>query len=156
MRIPGKLKAEDFERLIELVRGKTVLALGCYCGRGLLTVAEHAEKVWVLEDFKRLASVDGVVRELMVNIDRYAPEERVMNLLYGNSDRWTVPVGSEQLPEGGVDVVYRDADRSEAEWERDEQLAYVLLRNRGGVYAWHDEDHALCWLQMKPMLVTVN
>ena len=156
MLIPGKLRTDDFDQLIELTRGKTVLVLGCYCGRGLLTVAEHAEKVWVLEDFKRLASVDGVVRELMVNIDRHAPEERAMNLLYGNSNHWTVPVGSEQLPEDGIDVVYRDADRSEAEWERDEQLAYALLRGCGGVYAWHDADHTLQWLQMKPMLVTVN
>ena len=156
MLIPGKLRAEDFKQLGRLVKNRVVFVLGCYCGRGLLTVAEHAERVWVLEDFKRLASVDGVVRELMANIDRHAPEEKVINLLYGNSSHWTVPVGSEQLPEDGVDVVYRDADRSESEWECDEQLAYALLRNRGGVYAWHDGEYKLQWLQIKPMLVTVN
>lgn len=154
--IPGKLRTEDIDQLVELVKDKCVFQLGCYCGRGTLVLAQHAAKVWVLEDFKHPEGVEGVIAELISNINRYAPEDKVINLLYGNAESWVVSPGSEDLQYDSVDVVYRDSNRSELERDNDEQLALALLKRYGGVYIWHNENRSLKWLQVQPTPVEVN
>lgn len=153
-KIPGKLRAEDLPQLAELVEDKNVLQLGCYCGRGLVALSRHAKKVWVLEDFRYPDGVEGIVAELKCNVDRYAPEDSIINLLRGDAESWAVPEGSEQL--GAVDVVYRDANRGRLSEELDQRLALGLLKRYGGVYAWHNEDRELKWLQVQPVPVEAN
>ena len=155
-RIPGSLKAEDSKQLVDLVEGKNVLQLGCYCGRATVVLSRHAAKVWVLEDFFHPEGIVGVTDELKANIDRYAPEESAIYLLHGTADNWTVPEGSEDLQPGTVDVVYRDANRSESTREADDNLALLFLQRTGGVYAWHNDKHELKWLQIQPVPVEVN
>ena len=155
-KIPGKLKAEDIPQLIELVDGKCVLCLGCYCGRGLITLARHARKVWVLDDFKYPGGIEGVVAELKSNIDRHVPDDKEVNLLHGTPASWGVPPGSEDLCLEEVEVVYRDANRSGTEEEQDMAFALVVLKGRGGVFAWHNTDHDLKWLQINPVPVETN
>ena len=154
-KIPGKLKIEDTPQLIELVEDKCVLCLGCYCGRGLITLAKHARKVWVLEDFKYLSGIEGVVEELKSNVNRLVTEDTEINLLYGTAESWAVPFGSEDLQTEEVDMVYRDANRPEGYRDVDECMTMVILR-KGGVYAWHDEEYNLRWLQVQPVPVEVN
>ena len=154
--IPGRLNLEDIDQLIELVSGRAVFQLGCYCGRGLVILAQHARRVWVLDDFKYPnQSTGGISEELKSNVDRLAPPESKINLLYGTADGWVVPEGSEDLDQGDIRVVYRDANRPESYREADEKLVVSLLRH-GGVYAWHDEDGDLKWLKVEPVPVEVN
>lgn len=155
-RIPGSLKDEDLGEFICLIGKKNVLQLGCYCGRATVVLSRHATKVWVLEDFFHPEGIVGVTDELKANIDRYAPEESAIYLLHGTADNWTVPEGSEDLKPGMVNVVYRDANRSERTREADDNLALRLLQRTGGVYAWHNADHDLKWLQIQPVPVEVN
>ena len=155
-RIPGNLRTEDQAQLAELVLGRNVLQLGCYCGRGLLAIAQHALKVWVLEDFLYPGGMDAVIRELMDNVYRNVPEEKSINLLRGDARGWIVPVGSEDIPLGEIGLVYRDANRAPKHEESDGALAYEIMRRRGGVYAWHDEEHQLKWLKIEPVPVEVN
>ena len=155
-RIPGSLKAEDSKQLVDLVEGKNVLQLGCYCGRATVVLSRHAVKVWVLEDFFHSEGIVGVTEELKSNIDRYAPPESEIYLLQGTADAWSVPEGSEDLQPGMVDVVYRDANRSEKTRGADDNLALHLLQRTGGVYAWHNDKHELKWLQIQPVPVEVN
>lgn len=155
-KIPGNLRTDDLQQLHELVDGQTVLQLGCYCGRGLIEVAQRAAKVWVLEDFSYPGGVEGVVEELKANIERYAPSESVINLLQGTAREWSIPLGSEPLVEGEVTIVYRDANRLETEWEADEILVFSIFKSRGVVYAWHDNEHKLRWLRLDPVPVEVN
>lgn len=154
--IPGKLRTEDLPQLVELICGKTVLQLGCWCGRGLVALAPQAAKVWVLESFRYPDGLECVLEELKTNVDRYVPEDRPVNLLRGDAEGWTVPPGSEDLPAEGVEVIYRDADRNVLEHPTDEALAFALLSRCGGVYAWHDEEHRLRWLKVEPVPVEVN
>lgn len=156
--IPGKLKAEDVPKLVELVKGKNVLQLGCYCGRGLLSVAKVAWVTWVLEDFRSYAgSVSGVADELCANVDKDVPLDVEINLLYGYpSGGWAVPDGSRDVAPGLVNVVYRDADRQEQLRDADDALALKFLRRYGGTYAWHDEGGSLRWLQVQPVPVEAN
>ena len=153
--IPGKLKVEDLDQLGKLVESKCVLMLGCYCGRGLLALARHVRKVWVLDDFKYPGGIEGIVEELKSNVNRSAPEDAEINLLYGSTESWAVPFGSEDLRTEEVDMVYRDANRPEGYRDVDECMAMVLLR-KGGIYAWHDKEHNLKWLQVQPVPVEVN
>ena len=155
-RIPGSLKAEDSKQLVDLVEGKNVLQLGCYCGRATVVLSRHAAKVWVLEDFPLLEGIIGVTEELKSNIGRYAPPESEIYLLQGTAGNWFVPEGSEDLQPGTVEVVYRDANRSEDSREADDNLALHLLQRTGGVYAWHNDKHELKWLQIQPVPVEVN
>lgn len=156
-KIPGRLQVEDLARLLDLVEGKAVLMLGCYCGRGLVTVARHARRVWVLEDFQSYPDgVEGVVAELKANVDRNVPEEKRIDLLYGTAAGWAVPFGSEQLRKEEVQVVYRDANRPSSHEESDQAFAAGLLREQGGIFAWHSEDGALRWLEVQPVPVEVN
>lgn len=156
IKIPGKLRADDLGELIELVKGKSVLQLGCYCGRALLTVARHARRVWVLDDFRYPDGIEGIVEELKSNVDRYASDESRIDLLYGTADGWTIPPGSEDVQHGEVDVIYRDADRPPGSEDRDQNLALGFFRGRSGVYAWHGQDGRLCWLELEPVPVEVN
>lgn len=154
--IPGSLRTEDAGKLSELVNGKNVLQFGCYCGRALVVLARSAWATWVLEDFLRPEGRDGAVGELRANADRYFPEDAEVNLIYSPTpDTWVFPDGSRDLPEGGVDVVYRDADRWEDMREQDDLLAHELLA-RGGVYVWHDEERKLRWLQIEPTPAEVD
>lgn len=155
-KIPGRLKAEDADQLAELVQGKSVLMLGCYCGRGLITVANAAKQTWVLDDFLYPGGVEGVVEELKANVERLADEGSAIHLLHGTVNGWNVPEVSEDLRVGEIELVYRDANRREAERERDERFALALLHDRGGVYAWHDAEGRLRWLQIDPVPVEVN
>lgn len=160
MKIPGKLKEPDLPQLIELVKGKSVLMLGCYCGRALVTVAEHAWATWVLEDFRGYpGSLEGVAEELKANVERHSPSsDAEVNLLLGTPAGWSVPVGGRDVQPGMVDVVYRDADRREELREVDDNLACAFLQKHGGVYAWHDagDDHKLKWLSLDAVPVEVN
>ena len=155
-RIPGDLKPDSVDQLVKLALGKRVLQLGCYCGRGLVVVADCAAEVWVLDDFRYLTGISGVVEELKANVDRCVAEDKTINLLYGNAEGWAVPFGSRDLNGTGVEVVYRDANRSEEDRKHDDQLAYNVLRKQGGIYVWHDADHDLKWLQVEPVSVEVN
>lgn len=154
--IPGKLLSEDVGQLLELVDGKKVLMLGCYCGRALVEVALRAERTWVLEDFRYPGGSEAVMRELGSNVDRNVPEERPVHLLRGDAEGWAVPFGSEDLPQDGVDVIYRDANRRPQIEDLDQRLAMGLLRRRGGLYLWHDEEYRLKWLEVQPVPVEVN
>ena len=153
--IPGKLKIEDLNQLIDLVQGRCVLQLGCYCGRGTLVLARHARKTWVLEDFNHPHGLEEIVEELKVNVERHAPEDSIINLLYGTAEGWSVPEGGEDLSAEEVEVVYRDADRQQRREEQDQGLAMCLLKN-GGIYAWHDANHDLRWLIVQPVPVEAN
>lgn len=155
-KIPGKLKTEDLPQLIELVTGKSVLQLGCYCGRGTVVLARHARRTWVLDDFKHPEGLGGITEELKSNVERYFPADAAVNLLHGNGESWTVPADAPDLQPYEIGVVYRDADRREEERARDEMLAFSLLRVFGGVYAWHDDNHDLKWLVVRPVPVEVN
>lgn len=153
--IPGKLKAEDVAQLVTLVRGKGVLQLGCYCGKGLVEISKYANKIWVLDDFRYPGSVDGVAGELMANVDRDVPEDAEVNLLYGTIRGWGVPEGSTDLCNEEIGVIYRDADRTTNE-EEDGAFAMEVLKGRGGVYLWHAPEGSLKWLTVKPVPVEVN
>ena len=155
-KIPGRLHQNDTLQLAELVDGKCVLQLGCYCGRGLLVVANVAVKTWVLDDFVYPGGVEGVVEELKANVNRLADLDDVIYLLYGTVDNWAIPLGSEPLQPERIEVVYRDANRPAKERERDERFALGVLHGRKGIYAWHDEDHNLRWLKIEPVPVEVN
>ena len=155
-KIPGKLKAEDYSQLIELVEDRTVLQLGCYCGRGLVALAGHARRVWVLDDFKYQDGIEGVVEELKANVNRHAPEDARIDLLYGTPEGWSVPFDSEDLESDKIEVVYRDADRRGQVEDIDQRLAMGLLKRCGGIYAWHDKNHNLKWLRVDPVPVEVN
>lgn len=156
MKIPGKLKEADLSQLVELVKGRNVLQIGCYCGRATLALAKHAWATWVLEDFKYPGGVGGIVEELKANVERDAPPDSEINLLYGTSEGWAVPLGAKSLPPNVVEVVYRDANRVGLSDEADNQLALDILRRRGGVYAWHNDNHDLKWLRVDPVPVEVN
>ena len=154
--IPGKLKAEDLNQFLELVRDRTVLQIGCYCGRATVALARHARRTWVLENFNYAEGAEGIVEELKASIERYAPEDSEINLLYGTAEGWAVPVSGKELPQHDIEVVYRDANRVGIDDTADTRLALELLRRRGGVYAWHDPDYNLRWLQVQPLPVEVN
>lgn len=148
-KIPGKFKEQDTGQLSLLVSGKNVLMLGCYCGRALVIVAKYAWATWVLTDFHGREGAEGVVGELMANADRYFPEDAEVNLIRDHSPGvWVYPDGARELPEDGVEVVYRDADRRDETRELDDVLAFQHLK-QGGVYAWHDADGNLKWLEVK-------
>ena len=117
----------------------------------------------MLDDFKYQDGIEGVVEELKSNVNRCAPEDAKIHLLYGTPESWAVPFGSEDLQSDEIGVVYRDADRcagtssrSDSDKEQDQRLAYDVLRRRGGVYAWHDGNYDLKWLQVQPVPVEVN
>lgn len=156
MKIPGKLREEDLPQLVDLVRGKGVLMLGCYCGRALTVVARHARRVWVLDDFRYFWDTGGIVEELKANVDRCVPEEARIDLLYGTVGSWGVPSGADDLDPSEVEVVYRDADRRGSADGDDGAFALGVLRGRGGVYAWHGDDGGLKWLRVDPVPVEVN
>lgn len=150
-KIPGKFKEADTGQLASLVSGRNVLMLGCYCGRALVLVAKYAWATWVVDDYSQL---EGVSWELMANADRYFPADAEVNLIHDLSPGvWIHPEGSRQLPETGVEVVYRDADRREESRELDDLVAKQFLEQRGGVYAWHDDNGDLKWLNVEPMSV---
>lgn len=155
-KIPGKLKQEDLAQLLELVTDKTVLQLGCYCGRGLIAVARHAKRVWVLDDFQYSGGMEAILEELKSNISRCVPEEARIDLLYGTPDRWGTPSGAEELQPAEVEVIYRDANRPFASEAEDQRLAMGILLSKGGTYAWHDGNYDLRWLVVEPVPVEVN
>ena len=154
--IPGGLKAEDVELLTKLANGKNVLQLGCHCGKASVILARCAWATWIVEDFFRPDGLGSIPEELKANADRYFPEDSEVNLIYSPQvGVWVYPEESRELPEEGVDVVYRDADRREELREQDDLLAHGLLP-RGGVYAWHDQEKNLRWLQIEPVSVETN
>jgi len=148
-KIPGKLKEEDLDQLIELVKDKAVLMLGCYCGRALVEVAKHARRVWVLDNFKYPGGVEGVVEELKANVDRHVPEDKRIDLLYGTPDSWGVPPGSEDLRKEEVEVVYQDADRDSP--LSDAKFVWEILHRNRGIYAWHTSQGNLLWAVFDPV-----
>ena len=152
-KIPGRLMDDDCGRLSAIVSGKNVLMLGCHCGRALVIVAKYAWATWVVDD---LLCSEGVAGELQANADRYLPADAEVNLIHDRDGLWVFPEGARDLPADGVEVVYRDADRREESRQADDMVAQTFLQQRGGTYAWHDDEHNLRWLEVKATPLEVN
>jgi predicted O-methyltransferase YrrM len=135
--VDGWLSPAEGQALYELARRSgddlaSVLELGSYAGRSAICLAQGAGRVWCVDTFDGRATPDQrpTLEAFLGNVERYGVRGRVVPIVSRTED-------AGGLLEGPFDLVFVDADHSEAACARDIAFARRVLA-AGGTVAVHD------------------
>lgn len=124
----------EVEELVRLVAGKTVLEVGAYRGFGTVVMAQAGATVWAI-DWHRGDAALGPRDTLCgwwTNVSRHHVEDQVVGLVGRSREVMAM------LRPSTFDVVFIDADHSYDAVREDIDGALRLVKDQGGVLAFHD------------------